>query len=189
MRIPSLAVPLLASLLVAAAPATAATVTYRAPLSGAAEVPPNPSPGTGAVTVDIVDGLVMTVSASFADLLAPSTIAHIHNAPAGANGPVMTAVPTFPGFPAGVTSGSYTSTFDLMAAGSWNPAFLNTYPSIDAARLAFLAALSDGAAYFNLHSTLYPGGELRGQLTPVPLPATALLALAAFGLLGALRRR
>ncbi len=189
MRTLHLAVPLFAILLLAVGPASAATVTYRAALTGAAEVPPNPSPGTGAVTVDIVDGLVMTVSVSFADLLGPSTVAHIHNAPAGVNGPVMTTTPSFPGFPAGVTSGVYAGSFDLMAAGSWNPAFLNTYPDIDSARLAFLAALADGSAYFNLHSTVYPGGELRGQLAPIPLPATALLMLAAFGLLGALRRR
>jgi hypothetical protein len=180
---------LLLATLVGAGPAAAATLIYRATLSGAAEVPPNPSPGTGTANIDIIDGITMNVSASFADLLGLSTVAHIHNAPTGANGPVMTATPTFPGFPAGVTAGTYGAMFDLTSAGTWNPNFLDDYATVDDARLAFLAALAGGSAYFNVHSTAYPGGELRGQLTPVPLPATALLMLAAVGMLGALRRR
>ena len=37
---------------------------------------------------------------------------------------VATTTPTFPGFPSGVTSGSYSNTFDLTLASSWNATFI-----------------------------------------------------------------
>jgi hypothetical protein len=182
---------LLLPLLVVAGPGAAATLTYVATLSGAAEVPDNPSPGTGQVTVEIENDTTMLIALTFSGLVGTTTAAHIHNAPAGANGPVMTQLPSFIGFPPGVSAGNYAESFDLTAAASWNPSFVTTSGGVDEARLAFLSALASGSAYFNLHSTTYPGGELRGQLQPpvIPLPATGALAFAAFGLLGAARLR
>jgi len=179
------------SILVLSPSAEAATVRYVATLSGAAEVPPNASSGTGNVVLDIVDELSMSLSVSFSGLIGTTTIAHIHNAPAGANGPVMTQTPSFVGFPIGVTGGSYVETFLLSELSTWNPAFVSSSGgNAEAAKTAFLAALAGGNAYFNLHSTAYPGGELRGQLSAVPLPpavSLALIGLAALGLAG--RRR
>jgi len=38
-----------------------------------------------------------------------------------------------------------------------------------------IAGLNDGQAYVNIHNQSFPGGEIRGFLTPVPEPASVLL--------------
>jgi hypothetical protein len=170
--------------------AEAATVRYVATLSGASEVPPNASTGTGQVILDIVDELSMSLSVTFSGLTGTTTIAHIHNAPAGINGPIMTSVPSFPGFPTGVTEGSYAQTLDLSLASTWNPAFITSSGgTADGAKAIFLSELAQGEAYFNLHSSAFPGGELRGQLSAVPLPPALSFALLGFAALGVAGRR
>ena len=42
--------------------------------------------------------------------------------------------------------------------------------------------------YLNIHSTTFPGGEIRGQVTVVPEPATLLLLGSALGSIGLYRR-
>ncbi len=155
-------------------------VTYTADLNGPSESPPNASPGTGFATVDF-DSTANTlrVQTTFSDLLGNTTAAHIHGPtalPGMGNAGIMTAVPTFTGFPLGVTSGSYDHTFDLTLAASWNPDFITASGGTPAdAEAAFAASLAAGTAYLNIHSTVFPGGEIRGFLLPVPVPATMLL--------------
>ena len=179
-------------LLLGAAPAHATIITYSTPLSGLSEATPNDSPGTGQATVTIDDVLnTMLVDVTFSGLLAPTTAAHIHCCTAvpreGTVG-VATAVPNFPGFPTGVTSGSYNQSFDLLAAGTYNPAFVaSNGASIASARAALLAGMADGRSYLNIHSVLFPGGEIRGFLAAeaaeVPEPGSmALFGLGAAGL-------
>lgn len=179
------------SILILSPAAEAATVRYVATLSGASEVPPNGSSGTGSVVLDIVDDLSMSLSVTFSGLTGTSTAAHIHNAPAGANGGVMTQLPLFDGFPLGVTAGSYAKTFLLDQLSTWNPAFVTSSGGTAlTAKATFLASLASGNAYFNLHSTAYPGGEIRGQLSAIPLPPAiwfALVGIAALSIAG--RRR
>ncbi|MCB1879244.1 MAG: CHRD domain-containing protein, partial [Gammaproteobacteria bacterium] len=42
--------------------------------------------------------------------------------------------------------------------------------------------LAGGNAYLNIHTTAFPGGEIRGNLAPVPEPTT--LGLIGLGLAG-----
>jgi MYXO-CTERM domain-containing protein len=192
----SLSLCVTVSLLLLATPsAQSASLVFTANLSGAAENPPVASPGTGFATVTHNSLLhTLRVQATFSDLIGPTTVAHIH-APVEAPGNVgvATQVPTFPGFPAGVTAGTYDMTFDMTLASSFNPAFLTNFGGGDpaGAEAALVAALLEGRAYLNIHTTLHPGGEIRGFLVrSVPEPGTGLAsALVLLGLAGLTRLR
>jgi hypothetical protein len=113
-------------------------------LSGQKEVPPNGFPATGTLigtfnhTTDVLSFTIL-----FNGLTGIVTAAHFHGpAPAGVNAPVLI---TLTGFPVGVTSGMYSNSVILTASQ----------------KAYFLA----GSLYVNIHSTVLPGGEIRGQLT------------------------
>ncbi len=171
----------------------AATVVLNANLTGAQEFPPVATPGAGVATVTFDDATnLLTVQASFANLLGNTSAAHIHCCTLpGANAGVATPVPSFPGFPTGVTAGSYLRTFDLTQAASYNPAFVTANGgTVESARQVFVGGLLSGRTYFNVHTSLFPGGEIRGQLAAVPEPATWAMMLLGFGAVGfSLRRR
>jgi len=176
--------------LVLPAAALAVPVTYTAVLDGPSEFPAVVSAGTGTATVVYDSALhTLAVSAAFSGLTGTTTVAHIHccvspSAPVP-TADVATTTPTFPGFPAGVTAGTYSQTFDLTEASSWNAAFVTAQGSIANAEAALAAALAAGESYFNIHSSFATGGEIRGFL--VPEPSAALLLGAGLVALGRLR--
>ena len=177
----------------AAAYSTAGIITYDATLSGANEAPPTGSPGTGfaIVTVDTILN-TMEVNVTFSGLTSPNTAAHIHCCVApGGNAGVATTTPTFPGFPSGVTAGSYDQVLDMTSAASYNPAFITANGGTPSSAEAVLfAGLAAGDAYLNIHTTEDPGGEIRGFLAvATPEPGTWGLALAGLGVLWAAQRK
>lgn len=163
----------------------ASAATYTTILTGPKEEPANTSPGIGAASVKFDSAThVLEIGAAFAGLLGNSTAAHIHcctAAPGAGLAGVATETPSFSDFPLGVGTGAYHHIYDTSLASSWNPAFLSANGGDTAsAEAALLAGLNAGSAYLNIHSTLYPAGEIRGFLSPV----TAVPEPASFAMLG-----
>ena len=117
-------------------------------LSGAAERPtPVPTPGTGTASVCIDHNNQVFYTVTFRDLLGGLNNAHFHG-PADVNNAAGVLAPLqFPGL-AGQTSGTFSGTI--------------TNPSNQ-----LLSALASGLCYINLHSTAFPGGEIRGQVSNI----------------------
>lgn len=113
--------------------------TQSVELSGANEVPPVTTSATGKAIVTIKEDRSVVVKVTVTGMTA--TASHIHEAAAGANGPVI--VP-------------FTKTAD------------NTFESAPGAKLtdAQYAAFKAGRLYVNVHSGAHPPGEVRGQLKP-----------------------
>jgi hypothetical protein len=174
----------LVSLVFLPAPRADATVIeYQAILLGSNENPAVVTPGTG-FAIAFYDDVahMLTVNASFSGLLGTTTAAHIHCcADPPTNAGVATQTPSFNTFPLGVTAGDMPSTvYDLTLATSWNPAFINSNGgTTSSAEAALAAGLAAGRSYFNIHTSMHPGGEIRGTFF-VPEPAT--IGVLGFGL-------
>ena len=146
---------------VLAAPAVhSQTENFSASLSGDNEVPPINSAGTGNFEMTIQPGAI-SFSLDFSDLSSTLTLAHLHFAPSKVAGGVMIFLcgggnqPTCPA----ATSGTITGT--ITAANVTGPGGQGiTAGDLDSA----LAAVRDDLSYANMHTTIFPGGEIRGQV-------------------------
>ncbi len=147
------------SMLVAAA-APSHTERFSATLSGANEVPPINSSGTGNFQMTIRSGEI-NFSLSFADLSSPLSVAHLHFAPSKVAGGVMIFLcggGNQPACPA-TTSGNISGT--ITAANVTGPTGQGiAVGDLDSA----LEAVRDGLSYANMHTTNFPGGEIRGNV-------------------------
>jgi len=140
---------------------------FFADLSGLNEVPPNGSEATGLLT-GVYDAGANTFSFEWnieGPLSGNPTVSHIHQAPAGVNGPVVFGF-NDPG-----------PTWPLSGSDVWS--------GLTAAQVD---ALFNEGLYANFHTTAFPGGELRGQILLVP-GTGALGVFAVAGLVATRRRR
>ncbi len=119
--------------------ATAMGADIKVTLSGANEVPPVTTSAAGSGTITV--GADMAVSGGVSTTGIAATAAHIHEAAAGKNGPVI--VP--------------------MTKSGDNMWVIGAGAKLTEAQMASLKA---GNLYVNVHSAANPGGELRGQLAP-----------------------
>jgi hypothetical protein len=134
--------------------------------------------GSGTVVFDDVAN-TMQIDLSFSGLSGVTTVSHIHAptlvASTGTAG-VATGVPTFAGFPVGVSAGAYSNTFNMTLLENFNPAFIAANGGTPAGAFsALLTASAEGKAYLNIHSSTFGGGEIRSFLTAVPEPSGAML--------------
>ena len=137
--------------------------------------------GTGMVVYnDVAHSLQMV--ANFSGLSGNVTVTHFHGptaTPGTGTAGIAVGNPSLPSFPTGATSGSYNQTLDLTQTGSYNGTFLsNNGGTAAGAEAAFFNAMNQGRIYWNIHSSTFGGGEIRGFLTLVPEPSS----LALFGL-------
>ena len=152
----------LAAGLLTASARPADTQVFSATLHGDNEVPPINSDGKAEFRMEVANSI--TFSLTFSGLSTPLVVAHLHFAPTKVAGGVMIFLcggGNQPVCPA-ATSGTITGT--ISEANVTGPA----NQGIDAGDLtSALEAVHDGNAYANMHTTKFPGGEIRGQVFAV----------------------
>ena len=135
-----LAASLVLGLALVSGSASADVYKYKAELNAASEVPPNDTKGKGTIEATYDSGTrMLTWSGSYSDLSGPEAAAHFHGpAAVGANAPPVVTV-------------------DAKSSPFKGSATLTDEQAKD---------LADGKMYFNVHTAMNKGGEIRGQLKP-----------------------
>ena len=123
---------------------------FAAHLSGANEVPPVATAASGRAMMGLsADTSTLYYRLQVSDIVS-ITMAHIHEAPAGMNGPVVHWLYD----PSGVNAPGGPFDGDNPVSGSL------------AFGTAHILDLVSGVYYVNVHTSSHPGGEIRGQLSP-----------------------
>jgi hypothetical protein len=146
-----------------------AQISYTATLNGGNEVPGNASPaiGTGTFILNAAQ-TALTFNVSFSGLTGGYTVAHFHSGATGVIGPPIRTMGPPPEGPAtGVLSGVFNGTWATSDPESLTP-WLNV--------LTTTPFGGQVPIYFNIHSSTFGGGEIRGQLVVVPEPMSLMLA-------------
>jgi Cu/Zn superoxide dismutase len=113
-------------------------------LTGAKEIPPSPGSGVGTAEITINANKTVTYSVSVSGLTSAVTAGHIHDGPVGVNGGILV---------------TFASTGPTTFAGT-------SPPLTD----VVLAKIRTGRTYANVHTTSFPGGEIRGQIRGTYVP-------------------
>jgi hypothetical protein len=151
-------------LTVVATSADEGTLSLRAKLTGFQESPPKVSPSTGTFEATVI-GATLSYKLTYSKLSSPAFMSHIHFGQPAVNGGIFlwlcgsAAMPGPAGTPAcppdgGTVSRSGVTAADIQAVGAQN------LTAGDFA--AALSILRGGVAYVNVHTTNFPGGEIRG---------------------------
>ncbi|MDQ6631126.1 MAG: CHRD domain-containing protein [Verrucomicrobiota bacterium] len=128
-------------------------------INGAQETPPSGSPGIGSGTLTLNVGNTLSYNVGYSGLTSAFSAAHIHG-------------PAAPGVAAGILF-SLNNTPITTTSGTLSGTTVALNP-------AQVTDLQSSLFYVNIHSGQFPGGEIRGQILPVPEPST--LALAGVGI-------
>jgi len=124
---------------------SALSQTYRADIDGLQPVPSTFSPGTGLGCFTLDASKFLNYEVAFSGLLSVETASHIHG-------------PALVGFNAGVIFPFALGTPKIGVFGPLTP--LQEF------------YLNAGQYYVNIHSLLFPLGEIRGQIFPSPIACT-----------------
>ena len=162
-------VPVAAVCAALSVPALASDVMVGTELQGFQEVPSVSTKASGRLRLRINgNGDFIDYKLTYSGLQGQVQQAHIHFAQTAVNGPIViwlcgtTNIPGPDGTPTCPQSGTVTG--HLTAA---NVLASPTTQQLPAGGLSqMITAMSGGAAYANVHTTLSPGGEMRGQIGP-----------------------
>ena len=152
------------ALTVVATSADEGSLSLRAKLTGFQESPPKLSPSTGSFEATVL-GSTLSYKLTYSKLSSPAVMAHLHFAQPAVNGgiflwlcgsataPGPAGTPTCPP-DGGTVSRSGITAADIQAVSTQN---------LSAGDFAgALTIIKNGEAYANVHTTLYPAGEIRG---------------------------
>ncbi len=147
-----------ATLIEAAAASAQTSVVMRATLTGGEETPNLVLSGAVAVAEVALDPTSQEIAVRLRVFNLPngSTASHIHVGPKGVSGPVVIDFPIGTG-----RTGDFTLNFRVHDGAAFHarPEIgINTFADA-------LQSIAGGNAYVNIHSSAFPGGEIRGQLS------------------------
>ena len=141
----------------AIAASASAQTTYTTLLSGASEVPPTGSAASGTCTVVLnAAHTQISISCQFQNLVGTYSASHIHGpAPVGVNAPVKWGFSP-PAAPWVFSNANHDGTLSNFV--------------VTGITATDVTNLNNGQFYANVHSSSFPGGEIRGQVGSESVP-------------------
>lgn len=140
-------------------------VTISAHMVGLGEVPPNSSKGSADFHGTIsADGTTITYTLKWSGLTTLPLFSHIHFGPTKVNGGVMVFLCGGDGKPACTQATSGMASGTITAADIVGPAAQGIPAAPNGSFADVIRAIRTHNAYANLHTTMFPGGEVRGEV-------------------------